>query len=333
MFGSLVIVFPAKHSGGVLTFRHSGQEWGLDSGALIAERSEPSIAYAIFYSDVEHEVLPVIQGYRVTLTYNLYFAPKPTQFSGPVGNPIPAHQSALEETLKTLLANPAFLPEGGHLGFGLYHQYPLDKSIKEAKIPIDPTVSQYEEDYFDSDDDSDGGPQSSEARKKKGPPKFRDVEPFVPGRQLRALEQYLKGSDAMLKRVCDKLGLEVFLGVVYRADTGTSTWGSDKADILCPQVAKIDGTELEQEENLAYHLRRYYGGRLLGDTPDNCRDMDVAWVTDVPRVNMVKQNYMAYGNQAELMHAYFRICMFVMVGERGTRETAEGEQETGEAPL
>ena len=330
MFGSLVIVFPTKHTGGILTFRHSGQEWSLDSGALIAEQSEPSVAYATFYSDVEHEVLPVTQGYRITLTYNLYFAPNSSQFSGPAGNPIPAHQSTLEETLRTLLADPTFLPEGGHLGFGLYHQYPLDKSIKEAKITLDPMVSQYEEDYPDNNDDSDDESQSSEARTEKGPPKFRNVEPFVPGRQLRALEQYLKGSDAMLKRVCDKLGLEVFLGVVYRAHT--STWGSKKADVLCPRVAKIDGTELEEEEDLAYHLRRYYGGRLLEDTRYKRRDMDVAWVTDVPRVNLVKQNYIAYGNQAELMHAYFRICMFVMVGEPGTRETAEGEQETGEAP-
>ena len=315
MFGSLVIVFPTKHFGGVLTFRDSGEEWSLDSGAIIAEQSEPSIAYAAFYSDIEHEVLHVTQGYRITLTYNLYFAPTP--FSKPVGNPIPAQQSALEETLKTLLADPAFLPEGGHLGFGLYHQYPLDKSIKEKKVVADPTVSE----YFAFD--------NSESTKEKGPPKFREMKPFVPGRQLRALEQYLKGSDAMLKRVCDKLGLQVFLGVVYRAHT--TTWSNQKTDVLCPRVANIDGAELEEGENLTFHLRRYYGGRVLKDTSYVSRDMDVTWVTVVPRVNMVKQDYMAYGNQAELMHAYFRICMFVMVGEPGTRETVGGDQEEGQA--
>lgn len=31
-----------------------------------------SIQFAAFYSDVEHEVLEVHSGHRVTLTYNLY---------------------------------------------------------------------------------------------------------------------------------------------------------------------------------------------------------------------------------------------------------------------
>jgi len=32
-----------------------------------------SISYAAFYGDVEHEVTEVKSGYRLTLTYNLYF--------------------------------------------------------------------------------------------------------------------------------------------------------------------------------------------------------------------------------------------------------------------
>jgi len=83
MFGSLVIVFPTPHEGGGLLLRHRGHEWIFDSGkeltdAALAER-QPSIAYVAFFSDIEHEVAPVISGYRVTLTFNLYI-----DASGPV---------------------------------------------------------------------------------------------------------------------------------------------------------------------------------------------------------------------------------------------------------
>ena len=40
---------------------------------LAAVRELPMIDYVAFFSDVEHEVAPVISGHRVTLTYNLYF--------------------------------------------------------------------------------------------------------------------------------------------------------------------------------------------------------------------------------------------------------------------
>ncbi|KAG7090303.1 hypothetical protein E1B28_011901 [Marasmius oreades] len=66
---------------------------------------QTTIAFISFYSDVEHEVLPVTSGHRVTLTYNLHF-------------PAPLDPTAL-------LDCPEFLPKGGLLGFWLYHSYPV----------------------------------------------------------------------------------------------------------------------------------------------------------------------------------------------------------------
>ena len=74
MFGSLVIVYPTPHEGGELVLRHEGKEWTFDSARITAKQREPSLAYIAFYSDVEHEVLDVKSGYRVTVTYNLYRA-------------------------------------------------------------------------------------------------------------------------------------------------------------------------------------------------------------------------------------------------------------------
>ncbi|MBI5163431.1 MAG: 2OG-Fe(II) oxygenase [Magnetospirillum sp.] len=67
MFGTLVIVLPSIYTGGALVVRHRGHEARLDMRC-----SDPSeAAFAAFYADCEHEVLPVTSGCRLTLIYNL----------------------------------------------------------------------------------------------------------------------------------------------------------------------------------------------------------------------------------------------------------------------
>ncbi|KAK0454110.1 uncharacterized protein EV420DRAFT_1645339 [Desarmillaria tabescens] len=127
MFGSLVIVFPTQHTGGALTLKHQkdSESYTFDAGTILASSSptSPSIAYVAFYSDVEHEVLPVTSGARITLTYNLYFERAPRFFAaGPVPD---AKHTILKAALKRLIEDETFLPDGGCLAFGLNHQYPL----------------------------------------------------------------------------------------------------------------------------------------------------------------------------------------------------------------
>ena len=69
MFGSLVVCLSSQFTGGSLVTRHQGQEVTYDWSS---PASDPVIQWAAFFSDVEHEILPVTNGYRVTLTYNLY---------------------------------------------------------------------------------------------------------------------------------------------------------------------------------------------------------------------------------------------------------------------
>lgn len=67
MFATLVIVLPSLYTGGELLVRHHGEEARLDLAV-----SEPSeLAYAAFYADCVHEVLPVTSGCRLALIYNL----------------------------------------------------------------------------------------------------------------------------------------------------------------------------------------------------------------------------------------------------------------------
>ena len=63
-----MIYLPSAFTGGELVTRHQGRQVVFDWSVL----SGSQIQWAGFYSDVEHEVLPVTSGYRITLTYNLY---------------------------------------------------------------------------------------------------------------------------------------------------------------------------------------------------------------------------------------------------------------------
>ncbi|KAI0299609.1 hypothetical protein BC826DRAFT_864330, partial [Russula brevipes] len=127
MFGSLVLVFPTPHEGGALLIRHRGQEWSFDSAAELSTAPPSSIGYVAFFSDVEHEVAPVVSGHRITLTYNLHFDDGPAPMTAP--EPAPLLQSANERKIRAafeaLLENPEFLPDAGVLGFGLRHVYQI----------------------------------------------------------------------------------------------------------------------------------------------------------------------------------------------------------------
>lgn len=67
MFATLVIVLPSLSSGGELVVRHGDREVRLDLRC-----DDPAeAAFAAFYADCVHEVLPVTDGCRLTLVYNL----------------------------------------------------------------------------------------------------------------------------------------------------------------------------------------------------------------------------------------------------------------------
>lgn len=84
--------------------------------------------------------MSVCAGYRVTLTYNLYFD-DPVQ-----GDPSESKatllasdiaEAPIAKSLLNILTEPTFLPDGGLIGFGLRYQYALDldtSSIEAQKI-------------------------------------------------------------------------------------------------------------------------------------------------------------------------------------------------------
>lgn len=67
MFATLVIVLPSLGKGGELVVRHQGREVRYE----LATDDPGEAAFAAFYADCVHEVLPITSGHRLTLVYNL----------------------------------------------------------------------------------------------------------------------------------------------------------------------------------------------------------------------------------------------------------------------
>ena len=306
MFGTLVVVLPAPHEGGALILRHDGQEWTFDSNELLAGRTD-AVAYVAFFSDVEHEVLPVHAGHRVTLTYNLYYGTRVEDaipFPPGLSAHIPPHASvvAVQEALRALLNDTVFLPNGGTLGFGLRHQYPFPKIWEGRWMP---------------------------GREGKADPN-----------PLECLPDWLKGGDDALFGACMALGLKPCLRIVISGvrqdvlldrmtDLDGETYGFS-----------VEMAVMDEQKNAQFLDNTFFGEDPNGhcdDDHDCGHDHDlyegypkimVYWMTHTEKWNGLASHYVAMGNEASLEHLYARICLLVEVGppeQRAGQKQAQQE--------
>lgn len=282
MFGSLVVVFPTRHEGGALQLHHKGQEWTFDSASITSTQNVPSIAYVAFYGDVEHEVSMVTSGYRVTLTYNLYFDDDTTS------NPSPSYHSwmkedelALRTSLSALLNHRDLLPDGGYLGFGLEFMYPVARgtiqglinSLKGSDAMIKLVLSQL-----------NFQPQVKII--------YEDNEDSYPEGEMYADQLPLKRPHIMLDDE-DEL-----------PDWGTE----DPFRVSLPEanhgIVICGADEVGEYPN--------YGRGVI-------RAKKVLWVTPQTTFNSLKSPYVAYGNEASLGFSYGNVCLVAEVLPSGKR--------------
>jgi hypothetical protein len=113
MFGTLVVALPSAHRGGDLVTRHAGREVTIN----LCNNDPGEIRYAAFYADCEHEVLPVTEGYRICLVYNL--AHKPAK-KAPVA---PDNRSKVERATEILKAWAVSSDDPLKLVYLLDHHY------------------------------------------------------------------------------------------------------------------------------------------------------------------------------------------------------------------
>ncbi|MGI5222918.1 2OG-Fe(II) oxygenase [Nocardia sp. CA-290969] len=97
MIGTLVVTLPSEFTGGELVIEQQGTQ--------VTDQGAPEeLSFVAFYSDCEHEVLPVTEGFRITLTYNLVARGR----TGPDAAAFATHPSTalLAEQLRTHFTTP-----------------------------------------------------------------------------------------------------------------------------------------------------------------------------------------------------------------------------------
>ena len=117
MFGTLVLQLPSVFDGSDSVVSHRGET----KRFKISEDCETTYQYMAFYGDCEHEIMPVTEGWRFCLVYNLVVT-KPH----PMG--VVPDGSQRETMVKKLEVEAAKWKASstGKLGYCLDHEYTLD---------------------------------------------------------------------------------------------------------------------------------------------------------------------------------------------------------------
>ncbi|KAI0355263.1 hypothetical protein OH77DRAFT_1403728 [Trametes cingulata] len=288
MFASLVLVLPTSHVGGTLILKHGGREWSFDSDSLVPapSPSRPRAAYIAFFSDVEHEIARVTSGHRVTITYNLYYANEAehVRMDGlNIIQPQGASTSEVKRIVASLLDDSTFLPNGGVLGFGLRHLYPLPTS-------------------FDAHEDTTLE-MLKDMLKGVDAALFRACEELVAAPTLYAVfEAHSQMSEDGRRALVACPRIVKFHS--HDTEEDPPLW-----EKLCNRwdgvLINFPPDELEATE---------------GHTVP--RNWTVYWVTPLSEANRVKTRFAAYGNEPMIGYLYQRICMLVNVGPPGRRDLA-----------
>ena len=132
MFGSLVLCLPTQFSGGNLVLHHLKEEVIFDWSST-PDHPAKAIKWAAFFSNIEHEILPVTSGHRVTLTYNLYREGSEMLAPG-LSISCPVFSTFKQHVLRAL-GNPHFMREGGILGFCCQHSYVFNTLNDQELLP------------------------------------------------------------------------------------------------------------------------------------------------------------------------------------------------------
>ena len=135
MFATLVIVLPSVSSGGELVVRHRDRELHLP----LATDDPSEAAFAAFYADCVHEVLPVTTGCRLTLVYSLLRRgtgkpPKPPDYQAEQDRVVGVLEQWRKETLGSIGAPPdEQMPEEWPVKL----VWPLEHAYTQAELGFD----------------------------------------------------------------------------------------------------------------------------------------------------------------------------------------------------
>ena len=124
--GTLLIGIPSPFSGGQLVLRHKEDIATVDWSAEDWIDCE-FIPWSFHYADVEHEILTVSSGHRLTIAYDI-FTTEAISYQLPTAlQPIEAESTSLYARLQKTLRTPEFLSNGGRMAFTLSYKYPAER--------------------------------------------------------------------------------------------------------------------------------------------------------------------------------------------------------------
>ncbi len=134
MVATLVVILPSVYEGGELIVRHEGQVATVDFSDVNDRAFRTH--FAAFYADCEHEIRPLMRGYRLCLVYNLTLA----RSKKPISAPRPAEHI---ERIVPLLREWSRHDEARKLVVTLDHEYTKDgltwdklKGVDRAKAHV-----------------------------------------------------------------------------------------------------------------------------------------------------------------------------------------------------
>lgn len=131
MFATLVIQLPSKFNGGELIVSHDGKFKKIDFSSKDAEANEFSTFYSVFYCDCEHEILPVTEGFRLCLIYNMIAGDKNSIPVAPKSNLLELELKALFDTWDV----------PGKIIYALKHQYTQKSLLFDNLKTSDETIA------------------------------------------------------------------------------------------------------------------------------------------------------------------------------------------------
>ncbi|KAK0532498.1 hypothetical protein OC842_003280 [Tilletia horrida] len=117
MFATMVLQLPSAHSGGALrVYKEGDAEPVVHDFGQSAGTAEYGCHYAVHYADAEHEVTPILSGYRLALTYSVCWTASNRQ-----STPVTSLDSVTMAPITDALANVA--AENRYFHLFLSHAY------------------------------------------------------------------------------------------------------------------------------------------------------------------------------------------------------------------
>ena len=291
MFGSLVVCLPTHFSGGELILHHQEEEIKYDWSSTATDTSS-KLHWAAFFSDIEHEVLPVSEGYRVTLTYNLSYHSKSTESTFDV------KKYSFYKFLQSTLSNPVFMCDGGVLGFNSYYLYVFDTQWADILTNIN-TIEDKVDTFQRLKVPCDKFIHLSKDKQVKV---LRDagIEDMNCKQILDGLPSdfpLLKGADYIVVESAKSLGLPVCVKPFLSSDGG-GAYADDRVDRrYALKDFSLSFGKNDDKDDYCVNAITYV--KLFGDTVCTYKPEDITWCQKLS-CHQPARVALAYGNEAML---------------------------------